>query len=162
MARKVIAVTPGRGKIVLDMKPSGTVIRRLGLDERGRAQAFHTQNCLNRITKYMPMRTGALVKLTRVQTVVRIPEIVIRAPQARYLFYGKAMADSRTGKGPANIPGVGYRWRKGATLVATERDLTYDRSKNPMAGPRWDEALSTHEGKALAADLTRFMRRGGK
>lgn len=161
MSRKVIGITPGRGRIILDMKSAGTVIRRLGLDAGGDAQAFHTANCLRRITKYMPMVTGGLAKITIAQTVVRRPEIVTRAPQARYLFYGKAMVDSETGKGPANIPGVGPRWRKGAVLKATERDLTYDRSKNPMAGPRWDEALSAREGKALAADLTRYLKLGG-
>lgn len=161
MGRKVIGTIPGRGRIILDMKSAGAVIKRLGLDERGKAQMFHTDNCLRRIIKYMPMHTGGLTKTTRLQTVVRRPEIVTRAPQARYLFYGKAMVDSETGKGPANIPGVGPRWRKGAVLKATERNLTYDRSKNPMAGPRWDKALSAREGKALAADLQRYLRQGG-
>lgn len=160
--RKVICKTAGGGRVTLDLKAAGVVIKRLGLDERGNAQAFHTQNCVNRITKYMPMDTGALIKITQAQTVIRRPEIVTRAPQARYLFYGKAMVDSQTGKGPACIPGVGYRWRKGASLKATSRDLTYDRSKNPMAGPRWDKALSAREGKALAADLQRYLRQGGK
>lgn len=161
MGKSIICTTPGGGKATLSMRPTGAILQKKGLDKTGNAQAFHTQNCLRRITKYMPMDTGALIKLTVAQTVVRRPEIVTRAPQARYLFYGKAMADSLTGKGPANIPGVGYRWRKGAKLKATSRDLHYSKSKNPLAGPRWDKALSAAEGKALAGDLQRYLKQGG-
>lgn len=35
---------------------------------------------------------------------------------ARYLYFGNKMVDSETGKGPALIEDVGYRYRKGATL----------------------------------------------
>ena len=36
-----------------------------------------------------------------------------------YLFYGKVMVNSKTGKGPALIPGVGYRFPKDSTLMPT-------------------------------------------
>lgn len=35
---------------------------------------------------------------------------------ARYLYFGNKMVDAETGKGPALIEDVGYRYRKGATL----------------------------------------------
>ena len=35
---------------------------------------------------------------------------------ARYLYFGNKMVDSETGKGPALIEDVGYRYRKGSTL----------------------------------------------
>nr|DAP83374.1 MAG TPA: Minor capsid protein [Caudoviricetes sp.] len=35
---------------------------------------------------------------------------------ARYLYFGNKMVDSETGKGPALIEDVGYRFRKGAKL----------------------------------------------
>lgn len=35
---------------------------------------------------------------------------------ARYLYFGNKMVDADTGKGPALIEDVGYRYRKGATL----------------------------------------------
>lgn len=35
---------------------------------------------------------------------------------ARYLYFGNKMVDADTGKGPALIKDVGYRYRKGATL----------------------------------------------
>lgn len=77
-------------------------------------------------------RTGATIKLTIAQTDTHVPEIVTDNPQARYLYYGM----SKSGK-----------------------SLNYTHTKNPLAGPRWDEAVMAAEGDAMAADLARYMRR---
>lgn len=39
------------------------------------------------------------------------------------------------------------------------KPLNYTHTKNPLAGPRWDEAVMAAEGDAMAADLARYMRR---
>ena len=62
--------------------------------------------------------------------------VAAAAPFGRYLYHGKVMVDSKTGRGPAFIPNVGYRFREDATLVATDRPLTYS---NPNAKPEWFE-----------------------
>ena len=145
-------------KIIL---PSANkLIRRKGLAQDGKVQMFHTQNCLRRIKRYMPFLSGATYKITVVQTNIRKPEIVTNVPYGKYLFYGKVMVNSKTGKGPALIPGVGYRFPKGSTLVPTDRGLEYTKTKNPLAGPHWDRALVANEGKALVADLQRYINSG--
>ncbi len=135
------------------------LVQSKGLGNNGAVQMFHTQNVLRRIKRYMPFRTGATYKITMIQTDIRKPEIVTDVPYARYLYYGKAMVDSVTGKGPVFIKGVGYRYRKGATLRPTERNLVYTKTKNPDAGPYWDRTLVAREGAALTADLQRFLNR---
>lgn len=145
-------------KIILPA--ANQLIRRKGLAQDGRAQMFHTQNCLRRIKRYMPFLSGATYKITVAQTNIRKPEIVTDVPYARYLYYGKAMVNSKTGKGPALIPGVGYRYKKGTILKPTDRDLKYTTTKNPNAGPFWDRALVANEGKALVADLQRYINSG--
>ena len=107
-------------------------VEALGLGRDGPVQQFHTANVLRRIQKYMPYRTGATIKLTIAQTDTHVPEIVTDNPQARYLYYGM----SKSGK-----------------------SLNYTHTKNPLAGPRWDEAVMAAEGDAMAADLARYMRR---
>lgn len=66
--------------------------------------------------------------------------VVFPGPYARYLYYGKVMVDSATGKGPRKIPtGPGeyvLRFRKGAKLIATNRPLKYS---DPQAVPEWFE-----------------------
>ncbi len=82
--------------------------------------------------KYVPFRTGSLRARTRLQN----STIVYPGPYARYLWYGKAMVDSTTGRGPFYIPEVGYRFRKGAVLMPTNRDLVFH---TPGTGPKWFE-----------------------
>ena len=73
------------------------------------------------------------------------------------------MVNSATGKGPAFIPGVGYRYRKGTVLKATERDLNYDLTKHPKAGPFWDRRMMASEAAQIAHDIQVYVnRRGGK
>ena len=127
-------------KYKLVMNPVSQIIRDKGMNASGDVQAFHTQNVLRRIQKYMPYRTGATIKLTIAQTDIHKPEIVTDVPYARYLFYGYAM----DGKAPKRV---------------TDRPLNYTKTKNPNAGPRWDRALSAAEGKAMAADLQRYINR---
>ena len=61
-----------------------------------------------------------------------MPEIVTDNPQSRDLYYGVG----KSGK-----------------------PLNYTHTKNPLAGPRWAEAVMAAEGDAMAAYLARYMRR---
>ena len=136
------------------------LIRKKGLDARGDVQMFHTQNVLRRIKKYMPFVSGATYKITVTQTVISKPEIVTDTPYAKYLFYGKVMVDPKINAAGFMTP-EGWRSRKGCVKVLTGRSLTYNRSKNPAAGSRWDRALSAAEGRAMAADIQRYMKMRG-
>lgn len=132
------------GRIAVDMKPVNRILKEKGLTAGGDVQRFHTANVVRRIQKYMPYRTGALIKLMLMQSPVEQPQVVIDAPQARYLYYGKVM--------------VGI-----APKVVTDKDLTYDKTKNQQAGPFWDRRLKAAEGKAMQADLQRYVdRKAGK
>lgn len=85
---------------------------------------------------YVPMLTGSLGQRTRTMGNL----IVYPGPYARYLWAGKVMKNSITGKGPRYIPEVGYRWPLGATLVPTERDLVFTKTFHPQAQAHWFEA----------------------
>ena len=86
--------------------------------------------------EYVPALTGSLTRRTRVIG----NKIIYPGPYARYLYFGKVMVDSATGKGPMKIPDVGLRFKKGAVLVATERDLTYSKGMHKNAQSHWFEA----------------------
>ena len=78
------------------------------------------------------------IKAMIMHTNVKKPRLVLNVPYGKYLFYGKAMEGP-----PPRIP--------------TDRDLQYDTSKNPLAGPFWDRRLMAAEGDAIAADLQRYV-----
>lgn len=128
------------GKVTVDMRPVKRILRAKGLSVGGDVQQFHTANVLRRIIKYMPYRTGATIKLTQAQSPVSKPEVVTDAPYAKYLYYGKVMV----GKPPKR---------------PIDKNLKYTRTKNPQAGPFWDRALVAAEGKAMQADLQRYVNR---
>lgn len=143
----------------LQMNPVDQILRDKGLDAAGDAQRFHTANVLRRIKRYMPFVSGMTYKVTVAQTDISKPYIITNTPYAKYLFHGKKMVNAKTGKGPMMIPYVGPRYKKGTILKATGEALNYENSrvKNPNAGPRWDRALSAAEGKAMAAELQRYI-----
>lgn len=148
-------------RIKVEMKPVDTILTRIGVDKNGDVQMQVTRIINNRITKYMPFRTGVLS--TKSKRIKSPTEIEVAAPYALYMYYGKVMVNSKTGKGPAFIPGVGYRYRKGTVLKATERDLNYDLTKHPKAGPFWDRRMMASEAAQIAHDIQVYVnRRGGK
>lgn len=150
-------------KIRLSLPSGAKIIHSKGLAKDGAVQKFHTQNVLRRIQKYMPFRSGATIKITIAQTDISKPEIVTDTPGAKYLFRGKVMIDPKI-NAAGFLTSEGWRSRKNSTKVLTDRGLTFYKGKNPKAGPRWDLAVSANEGKAMTADLQRFVNRrsGGK
>ena len=146
-------------KVKMHLPSAGKIIRDMGLSGDGRVQMFHTANVLHRIKKYMPYLSGGLYKLTVVQTDIRKPEIVTEAPQANYLFVGKVMIDPKINAAGFMTP-EGWRSRKNSIKVLTSRNLKYTKTKNPLAGPRWDKALKSNEEAAMVADLQQFIDRG--
>lgn len=148
-------------KIKVTINPNDQIRCYQLLRPGGAAQCYHTGNVMRRMAKYMPMQTGALMKLMQAQTVLATGKIVVQAPQAKYLYYGKVMVNEKTGKGPGYIPNIGYRYRKGTKLRATSRTLTYSTVKHPLAGPFWDRRMWAAEGEAIRTELEEYLN-GGK
>lgn len=144
-------------ELKVDIKSVDEIIKRKGLDVSGDVQRFHTQNVLRRIVKYMPYRTGATIKIMQAQSPVSRPYINLATPYARYIHEGKVMVNAETGSGPPVISNVGPRWRRGTKLRATDRPLTYTKTKNPEAGPRWGERLMAAESDAMLDDLKKYV-----
>lgn len=97
--------------------------------------------------KYVPMQTGSL----RQRTLVASNEIIYPGPYARMLYYGKYMVDSVTGKGPMHFTDKDnnehIKYRKGARLVPTERDLEFH---TPGTRSHWfDYSYSQNKNKWL-------------
>ena len=156
MNKKQLFRLPSGTIAYLELNSVDQILKNKGLDPGGDAQKFHTANALKRIKRYMPFLSGMTYKVTVAQTDIARPYIITNTPYAKYLFYGKKMVNAKTGKGPRMIPGIGLRYKKGTVLKVTAKDLEYN-PKNPNAGPRWDRALSSAEGKAMAADLQRYL-----
>ena len=150
------------GTIRVNMKPAGAVMNELGVTARGDVQKFHTANVRRRIQKYMPYRSGATIKLMVFQSPADDPFIHVDVPYARMLYYGKVMVDPKT-HAAGSLTENGWRSRKDVKKIVSGRDINYDKTKNPPAGPFWDRRLISEEGPAMQADLQEYVnRRAGK
>lgn len=143
--------------VKIKVKPVAQILKDHGLEKNGAVQNYWTSIVNRRITKYMPFKSGAMATKLKIQS--NASEIVVLAPYARYQYMGKVMVNAKTGKGAAFIPGVGYRYKKGTVLKATSRPLTYDTTKHPLAGDKWDERLIDNEMDAMIAELKNYIRR---
>jgi len=135
-----LANLPNGTKAYLRLNSIDKILKDKGLDANGSVQAFHTNNVMRRMKKYMPYRTGATIKVMIAQTNIRKPYIILDVPYGKYLYYGKVMV----GKPPKTV---------------TDIPLKYTTTKHPLAGPFWDRRLSAAEGAVLARELQRFINR---
>lgn len=80
---------------------------------------------------------------------------------ARYLYYGNKMVDADTGKGPAFIENVGYRFRQGAKLKV-KQPIEKLKFKNGRTD-HWLEPYITGNKKDLAKNefVAEFKKRTG-
>lgn len=149
--------------IKIDTRSVAALVRRLGSQQLAQqAQIAMTREIDKRIGRYMAYRTG--VMSGKAKRMISPSQILVDTPYARYQYYGNVMVNSKTGKGPRLIPGIGFRWPKGAILKVTGRPLRYDTSKNEKAGPYWDKALMSNEStdifKSVADEIIRAARGG--
>ena len=160
MWRQVVSVNIV-GSIKVDMKPVQQIMKQLGVTAQGDVQKFHTANVRRRIQRYMPYRSGATIKLMIIQSPADQPFIHVDVPYAHYLYKGKVWVDPAT-HAAGFLTANGWRSRKDVPKVETDRDIEYDKTKNPEAGPYWDRRLVAAEGAQMQADLQAYVdRRAG-
>lgn len=137
---------------------SGTINLDLSKFQKSytRAQWLLDSMVMDSMVPYMPMQTGTFINVTKAmsQSIAGSGKVVAAAPpMGRYLYEGKVMVDSVTGKGPSMIPvGPGGelvpRFRKGAKLKSTDRPLDYSKHGNPKVTDHWFETAKKYHGKA--------------
>lgn len=89
---------------------------------------------------FVPALTKSLANRTQIVD----NQIIYPGPYARYLYEGKVMVDSTTGKGPMKIVGKDgsevIRFRKGAKLRPTDQPLDIKTDVHEDATDHWLEA----------------------
>ena len=139
-------------RIKVDMAPMNTILVRLGVTPNGDVQAHATKMVMHRISRYMPYRSGVLA--LKLKFMKSPTEFEVEGPYAHFQYAGKVWI----------YPPTGSTWApKYGKKEETDRDLTYDKTKNPQAGPFWDRRLMAAEGAAMRQDLQNYInRRAGR
>ena len=118
-------------------------------DQFNKAQRELDSMVMTSMEPYMPFLTGTFINETKAQSAAMMGTGWVCAgvpPMGRYLYEGKVMVDATTGKGPMKISKYGetiLRFRKGAKLKPTERNLTYSNARRS----HWFEAAEKADKK---------------
>lgn len=112
---------------------------------------------------YMPMNTGTFIQATRSRSAAMAGTGMVCAaapPMGRMLYYGKVMVDAETGKGARPIRKktgeLIFRFRKGARLIPTSRNLTWTR---PQTQPEWFEVAKKEHYQDWVAGVQAILSR---
>lgn len=142
--------------VKVKLKPTEQILKAHGLNRDGYIQCQWTNIVNRRITRYMPYQSGMLATKLKFQSGPH--EITVVGPYARYLNEGKRMVNAITGKGPSLIPEIGYRYKKGTVLRATQDPLHYDTAFHALAGSHWAERLVQNEMDEMTAELQNLVK----
>ncbi len=105
-------------------------LRKLGVDKDGDVQDFVTRRVMANLPDFMPQDSGALVGSIAQK---HKSAVTVSTPYARFLFFGVK--------------------RDGGAV-------DYSKQRNPQGGAHWDRRMAAARGNAIAAEATRYARRG--
>ena len=114
------------------IKPTSTIIRRLGLEPNGKVQKFFTSACAEHMDKYVPFEEGTLADYY-----IEGNYIVYHQPYAEYQYYGQR--------------------KDGSHKINPDNR---DRSKNSLATSYWDKKMVTAEMIDIEKEVQERIDRG--
>ena len=147
-------------RIKVEMQPVNRIVTKLGINPSGDVQMQVTRIINQRITKYMPFRSGALA--TKLKLIKSPTEIEVLGPYARTMYNGEVMVDPVTGAAGFRTADGQWRSRRGVAKVPSGRPFNYDTTKNPQAGPFWDRRMMAAEGSAIRNEVQQYVNGRGK
>lgn len=134
-------------KYNLEMKSIEQLCQERGIVIDGKVQKFIDQEVIRLMDPYTPNLNGILIKSAILGTRIGSGEINQNTPYARYHYYGKLMVSSKTGSAYAS---------QGEKKILTDKDLEYNKSKNPLAGPFWFERMKTDKKEQILRGAKRL------
>lgn len=129
------------------MKSIEQLCQERGIVIDGKVQKFIDQEVIRLMDPYTPNLNGILIKSAILGTRIGSGEINQNTPYARYHYYGKLMVSSKTGSAYAS---------QGEKKILTDKDLEYNKSKNPLAGPFWFERMKTDKKEQILRGAKRL------
>lgn len=138
-------------KFHVEMKPTSKLINDRNIEDYGKVQKFIDSECIRLMTPYTPMLNGQLFKSATLGTKIGSGIIRQNAPYARYQYYGKLMVSRITGSSYA---------RQGESKVLTDKDLTYNKSRHPLAGAFWFERMKADKKEKILRGAQQIANRG--
>lgn len=135
-----------------NLKSTEILLKEKGLGDGGPVQRFVDSECIRLMGPYEPALNMGMEKSVVLGTAIGSGKIEYLSPYARYQYYGKLMVSSLTGSSYAS---------KGEKKVLTDKDLIYNKSVHPLAGPYWFERMKADKKDQILKGAQRIAN-GGK
>ncbi len=144
--------------VKVDVSSAEEILKKHGLGEGGRVQAFFTNEIMRISDPYTPFKDGALKASARMSA--DKTAIEYHTPYARYHWYGRLMVDPQTGKGAFFSHTYGFWSRPGVQKVLSDRNMTYNGA--PLRGPKWVQRCWNDNRDTIIKSTESFARGQGK
>ena len=135
------------------------ILAAYGMDTGGRIQRTIDQCVIDYCTPYVPASPDRTLEFSaQASTEIGSGQVIWNTPYAHYQYMGVVY-------GP-NIPiienGVLMGWFSppGRPKSPTDRELTYDKAQNPLAGPHWFERMKADRLNDILDELRRVAKQG--
>ena len=133
-----------------------------GLEKGGRVQRFIDQKVIDGCTPYVPASPDRTLEFSaQVSTEIGSGMVVWNTPYAHYQYEGIVYGPNIPILDPETGVLLGWFSPPGRPKHPTDRELTYDTSQNPMAGPHWFERAKADHLTEWLDEARRVMIQGG-
>lgn len=127
---------------LIDVLPPDDVLAQLGLDDGGRVQRIIDQRVIDYCQPYVPASPDRTLEFSaQISTEIGSGQVVWNTPYAHYQYMGIVYGPNIPILEPETGILMGWFSPPGRPKYPTDRELTYDRAQNPLAGPRWFERM---------------------
>ena len=124
-----------------DLSPDD-ILAVLGLDDHGRVQQTIDQSVIDYCQPYVPASPDRTLEFSaQVSTDIGSGMVIWNTPYAHYQYMGIVYGPNIPIIEPETGVLMGWFSPPGRPKHPTDRNLTYDTSQNPMAGPYWFERM---------------------
>ena len=132
-----------------------------GLEKGGWVQYTLDKTIIDYCTPYVPASPDRILEFSAEPSSELGSGLIIwNTPYAHYMYMGEVYGPNFQ----VDVEGDGIlEWRspKGKPKYPTGRQLTYDTSQNPMAGPRWFERMKADRLNDILDVVRRAAKQGG-
>lgn len=133
---------------VIKTKSLQTIYRSLGLEEKGKVQAFLDKTVVDNLRRYVSRKSGAQEKSIPMSTNYGSGKVIINVPYARFQAEGKVMIGVKS-----HSPWA----RKGERKVVTSKNLTYHSEK--LRGKHPFERMKADKKQSILNQTANYARR---
>ena len=118
------------------------ILAQFGMDDGGRVQQVIDQTVIDYCTPYVPASPDRTLEFSaQVSTEIGSGKVIWNTPYAHYQYMGIVYGPNIPILDPETGILLGWFSPPGKPKHPTDRELTYDRSQNPLAGPHWFERM---------------------